>query len=56
MLENLSTEKNSLVYQLERLEQQLKNAQGPAANGPAINMAGIESSEGKQEGCAILVY
>ncbi|KAJ7345120.1 hypothetical protein JRQ81_001070 [Phrynocephalus forsythii] len=46
MLENLSTEKNSLVYQLERLEQQLKNAQGPAANGPAINMAGVESSEG----------
>ncbi|KAH0620414.1 hypothetical protein JD844_020838 [Phrynosoma platyrhinos] len=46
MLENLSTEKNSLVYQLERLEQQMKTAQGPSTNGPSINMAGIESSEG----------
>nr|XP_016846381.1 PREDICTED: golgin subfamily A member 5 isoform X2 [Anolis carolinensis] len=46
MLENLSTEKNSLVYQLERLEQQMKAVQGPSTNGPTINMAGIESSEG----------
>ncbi|XP_042300975.1 golgin subfamily A member 5 [Sceloporus undulatus] len=46
MLENLSTEKNSLVYQLERLEQQMKTVQGPSTNGPSINMAGIESSEG----------
>lgn len=47
MLESLSTEKNSLVYQLERLEQQLKAFQGTSSNGPAINMAGIDSVEGK---------
>ncbi|NXW87456.1 GOGA5 protein, partial [Alopecoenas beccarii] len=46
MLESLSTEKNSLVYQLERLEQQLKAFQGASSNGPAINMAGIDSAEG----------
>ncbi|XP_006268862.1 golgin subfamily A member 5 [Alligator mississippiensis] len=46
MLESLSTEKNSLVYQLERLEQQLKNIQGSSTNGPSINMAGIDSGEG----------
>lgn len=47
MLESLSTEKNSLVYQLERLEQQLKAIQGTSANGPSINMAGIDGAEGK---------
>lgn len=47
MLESLSTEKNSLVYQLERMEQQLKAVQGNSANGPSINMAGMDSSEGK---------
>ncbi|XP_007422595.1 golgin subfamily A member 5 [Python bivittatus] len=46
MLENLSTEKNALVYQLERLEQQLKTVQGASANGSSINMAGIDNSEG----------
>ncbi|KAJ7401696.1 Golgin subfamily A member 5 [Pitangus sulphuratus] len=46
MLESLSTEKNSLVYQLERLEQQLKAIQGTSANGPSINMAGIDGVEG----------
>ncbi|KFP85010.1 PREDICTED: golgin subfamily A member 5 [Acanthisitta chloris] len=46
MLESLSTEKNSLVYQLERLEQQLKGVQGTSANGPSINMAGIDGAEG----------
>ncbi|RLW10032.1 hypothetical protein DV515_00002018 [Chloebia gouldiae] len=46
MLESLSTEKNSLVYQLERLEQQLKVIQGTSANGPSINMAGIDGAEG----------
>ncbi|XP_028573091.2 golgin subfamily A member 5 [Podarcis muralis] len=46
MLENLSTEKNSLVYQLERLEQQLKTAQGPSTNGSSINMVGIDGGEG----------
>lgn len=45
MLESLSTEKNSLVYQLERLEQQLKAIQGTSANGPSINMAGIDGAE-----------
>ncbi|XP_078518420.1 golgin subfamily A member 5 [Lissotriton helveticus] len=46
MLESLSTEKNSLVYQLERLEQQLKSIQGSSANGPSINMSGIDNGEG----------
>ncbi|NXG52693.1 GOGA5 protein, partial [Psilopogon haemacephalus] len=46
MLESLSTEKNSLVYQLERLEQQLKAIQGTNSNGPSINMAGIDGAEG----------
>ncbi|XP_059675557.1 golgin subfamily A member 5 [Gavia stellata] len=46
MLESLSTEKNSLAYQLERLEQQLKAIQGTSTNGPSINMAGIDGAEG----------
>ncbi|KFQ89332.1 Golgin subfamily A member 5, partial [Phoenicopterus ruber ruber] len=46
MLESLSTEKNSLVYQLERLEQQLKAIQGTGTNGPSINMSGIDGAEG----------
>ncbi|NXK33294.1 GOGA5 protein, partial [Piprites chloris] len=46
MLESLSTEKNSLVYQLERLEQQLKAIQGTSANGSSINMGGIDGAEG----------
>ncbi|KFW72981.1 Golgin subfamily A member 5 [Pygoscelis adeliae] len=46
MLESLSTEKNSLVYQLERLEQQLKAIPGTSTNGPSINMAGIDGAEG----------
>ncbi|NXG72557.1 GOGA5 protein, partial [Baryphthengus martii] len=46
MLESLSTEKNSLVYQLERLEQQLKAVQGTGTSGPSINMAGIDGAEG----------
>ncbi|NWR54049.1 GOGA5 protein, partial [Bucorvus abyssinicus] len=46
MLESLSTEKNSLVYQLERLEQQLKAIQGSSTNGPSINMTGIDNAEG----------
>ncbi|NXY91093.1 GOGA5 protein, partial [Alcedo cyanopectus] len=45
MLESLSTEKNSLVYQLERLEQQLKAIQGTSTTGPSINMAGIDGTE-----------
>uniref|UniRef100_A0AAX7T0Z1 Golgin subfamily A member 5 n=1 Tax=Astatotilapia calliptera TaxID=8154 RepID=A0AAX7T0Z1_ASTCA len=40
MVEALGTEKNSLVFQLERLEQQLKNTQGGQSGGPAINMSG----------------
>ncbi|NXQ78944.1 GOGA5 protein, partial [Nyctibius grandis] len=46
MLESLSTEKNSLVYQLERLEQQVKAIQGTSTNGPSINMGGIDGAEG----------
>lgn len=42
MLEALGTEKSSLVFQLERLEQQLKNAQGEQSGGPTINMSSLE--------------
>lgn len=42
MLEALGTEKSSLAFQLERLEQQLKDAQGGQSGGPSINMSGLE--------------
>ncbi|XP_049754094.1 golgin subfamily A member 5 [Elephas maximus indicus] len=45
MLESLSTEKNSLVFQLERLEQQMSSASG-SSNGPSINMPGVDNGEG----------
>ncbi|XP_057588728.1 golgin subfamily A member 5 isoform X2 [Hippopotamus amphibius kiboko] len=46
MLESLSTEKNSLVFQLERLEQQINSAAGSSSNGSSINMSGVDSGEG----------
>nr|XP_055217247.1 golgin subfamily A member 5 isoform X2 [Gorilla gorilla gorilla] len=46
MLESLSTEKNSLVFQLERLEQQMNSASGSSSNGSSINMSGIDNGEG----------
>ncbi|KAM5129324.1 LOW QUALITY PROTEIN: golgin subfamily A member 5 [Mantella aurantiaca] len=46
MLESLSTEKNSLVYQLERLETQMKSIQGNGGGGSAINMAAVDSGDG----------
>ncbi|XP_072130914.1 golgin subfamily A member 5 [Mobula birostris] len=46
VLEALSTEKNSLCFQLERLEQQLKNSQGSNVNGPVINVSALETNEG----------
>uniref|UniRef100_A0A8C4MUQ6 Golgin subfamily A member 5 n=1 Tax=Equus asinus TaxID=9793 RepID=A0A8C4MUQ6_EQUAS len=46
MLESLSTEKNSLVFQLERLEQQMHSAAGSGSNGPSINMSGVDNGEG----------
>ncbi|MEE6494373.1 hypothetical protein FKM82_017118 [Ascaphus truei] len=46
MLESLGTEKNSLVYQLERLEHQLKNVQESSVTGSSINMSGMDSGEG----------
>uniref|UniRef100_A0A8C7DQS8 Golgin subfamily A member 5 n=1 Tax=Oncorhynchus kisutch TaxID=8019 RepID=A0A8C7DQS8_ONCKI len=43
MLESLGTEKSSLVFQLERLETQLKSVQGGGqTGGPAINMSSME--------------
>ncbi|KAK5857956.1 hypothetical protein PBY51_011164 [Eleginops maclovinus] len=42
MLEALGTEKSSLVFQMERLEQQLKNREGGQSGGPSINMSGLE--------------
>ncbi|XP_006839693.1 PREDICTED: golgin subfamily A member 5 [Chrysochloris asiatica] len=46
MLENLSTEKNSLVFQLERLEQLMTATSGSSSNGSSINMPGIDNGEG----------
>ncbi|XP_008819941.1 golgin subfamily A member 5 [Nannospalax galili] len=46
MLESLSTEKNSLVFQLERLEQQVHSASTGSSNGSSINMTGVDSGEG----------
>ncbi|XP_047719084.1 golgin subfamily A member 5 isoform X1 [Prionailurus viverrinus] len=45
MLESLSTEKNSLVFQLERLEQQVNSASGSSNNGSSINMSGVDNGE-----------
>lgn len=42
MLEALGTEKNSLVFQLERLEQQLKAAQGGQSGAASININTLE--------------
>lgn len=53
MLEALGTEKSSLVFQLERLEQQLKNAQGQSG-GPAINMSSLEAPGARQRSTPIL--
>ncbi|XP_018537164.1 LOW QUALITY PROTEIN: golgin subfamily A member 5 [Lates calcarifer] len=54
MLEALGTEKSSLVFQLERLEQQLKNAQGGQSGGPSINMSGLEGPAARQRNTPVL--
>ncbi|XP_039994001.1 golgin subfamily A member 5 [Xiphias gladius] len=54
MLEALGTEKNSLVFQLERLEQQLKNAQGGQSGGPAINMSVLDGPGARQRHTPVL--
>ncbi|XP_037603289.1 golgin subfamily A member 5 [Sebastes umbrosus] len=54
MLEALGTEKSSLVFQLERLEQQLKNTQGGQSGGPAINMSGLEGPVARQRNTPVL--
>ncbi|XP_051942919.1 golgin subfamily A member 5 [Hippocampus zosterae] len=55
MLEALGTEKSSLVFQLERLEQQLKNNQGgPVTGGPSINMSGVEGPGARQRNIPVL--
>lgn len=48
MLESLSTEKNSLVYQLERLEQQMSSTSASTSNGSSVNMSAVDSSEGRR--------
>ncbi|XP_052007142.1 golgin subfamily A member 5 [Xyrauchen texanus] len=54
MLEALGTEKNSLVFQLERLEQQLKNLQGGQNSSSNINMAALEGPGTRQRNTPIL--
>uniref|UniRef100_A0A3B5K6T1 Golgin subfamily A member 5 n=1 Tax=Takifugu rubripes TaxID=31033 RepID=A0A3B5K6T1_TAKRU len=54
MLEALGTEKSSLVFQLERLEQQLKSAQGGQSGGSAINMTNLEGPGARQRNTPVL--
>ncbi|XP_061700895.1 golgin subfamily A member 5 [Syngnathoides biaculeatus] len=55
VLEALGTEKTSLVFQLERLEQQLKSTQGgPSTGGPAINMSGVEGLGARHRNIPVL--
>uniref|UniRef100_A0A3B4AD32 Golgin subfamily A member 5 n=1 Tax=Periophthalmus magnuspinnatus TaxID=409849 RepID=A0A3B4AD32_9GOBI len=54
MLEALGTEKNSLVFQLERLEQQLKTAQGGQSGGASINMSALEGPGRLQRNTPVL--
>ncbi|XP_074516677.1 golgin subfamily A member 5 [Sebastes fasciatus] len=54
MLEAMGTEKSSLVFQLEHLEQQLKNTQGGQSGGPAINMSGLEGPVARQRNTPVL--
>lgn len=54
MLEALGTEKSSMVFQLERLEQQLKNAQGGQSGGQAINMSTLEGPATRQRNTPVL--
>ncbi|TNN64171.1 Golgin subfamily A member 5 [Liparis tanakae] len=54
MLEALGTEKSALVFQLERLEQQLKNSQGGQGGGPSINMSGLEGAVARQRNTPVL--
>lgn len=54
MLEALGTEKSSLVFQLERMEQQLKSAQSGQSGGPTINMSGLEGPGARQRNTPVL--
>ncbi|XP_029316377.1 golgin subfamily A member 5 [Cottoperca gobio] len=54
MLEALGTEKSSLVFQLERLEQQLKSSPGGQSGGPTINMSGVEGAVARQRNTPVL--
>uniref|UniRef100_A0AAR2JCB6 Golgin subfamily A member 5 n=1 Tax=Pygocentrus nattereri TaxID=42514 RepID=A0AAR2JCB6_PYGNA len=54
MLEALGTEKSSLIFQLERLEQQLKSVQGGQNSGPHINMAAMEGPGARQRNTPVL--
>ncbi|XP_061825014.1 golgin subfamily A member 5 [Nerophis lumbriciformis] len=55
MLEALGTEKSSLVFQLERLEQQLKSSDGvPTGGGSAIDMSTIEGPGTRQRNIPVL--
>ncbi|KAM5274258.1 golgin subfamily A member 5 [Ctenodactylus gundi] len=48
-LESLSTEKRSLLLQLERLEQLRTAAPASAGSGSSINMSGVDSGEGARQ-------
>ncbi|XP_053088442.1 golgin subfamily A member 5 isoform X1 [Pangasianodon hypophthalmus] len=54
MLEALGTEKSSLVFQLERLEQQLKSVQGGQSGGSHINMAAVDGPGARQRNTPVL--
>ncbi|KAF7710805.1 hypothetical protein HF521_009677 [Silurus meridionalis] len=54
MLEALGTEKSSLVFQLERLEQQLKSVQGGQSGGSHINMTAMDGAGARQRNTPVL--
>ncbi|KAI4787196.1 hypothetical protein KUCAC02_036626 [Chaenocephalus aceratus] len=54
MLEALGTEKSALVFQMERLETQLKSREGGHSGGPSINMSNLEGPAARQRNAPVL--
>ncbi|KAK5917307.1 hypothetical protein CgunFtcFv8_012209 [Champsocephalus gunnari] len=54
MLEALGTEKSALVFQMERLETQLKSREGGHSGGASINMSNLEGPAARQRNAPVL--
>ncbi|KAJ4918855.1 hypothetical protein JOQ06_021848 [Pogonophryne albipinna] len=54
MLEALGTEKSALVFQMERLETQLKSWEGGHSGGASINMSNLEGPAARQRNAPVL--